>query len=77
MTPQTWPYEEKDAKVCSTNAAGANKYWGALGPGHKAGESREGLQEQTRAQAIALGTGEDLGKMEDIERSLQQGGKAR
>ena len=43
----------------------------------KAGESRDSLQEQIRAQAIALGTRKELGKTEDIERSLQQGGKAR
>ena len=51
---------------------------GAL-PGRaiRAGKSRDGLQQQTRAQAIALGTRKELEETKDIERGFPQGGKAR
>ena len=48
-----------------------------LGRAIKAGKSRDRLQEQTRAQAITLGTREELGETGNIERGLRQGGKAR
>ena len=43
----------------------------------KVNESWDSLQEQIRAQAIALGTREELGETGDLEKSLRQGGKAR
>ena len=48
-----------------------------LGRAIRAGEPRDGLQEQIRAQAIALGTREELRETKDIEKSFWQGGKAR
>ena len=42
----------------------------------RASELQDGLQGQIRAQVMALGTWEELGETEDIERSLWQGRKA-
>ena len=43
----------------------------------RANRLQDGLQGQTGAQAIAWGTGKELGGTRVIERSLWQGGKAR
>ena len=48
-----------------------------LGRAIRANRSRDGLQGQTRAQAVAWGIWEELEGTKVIEKSLWQGGKAR